>query len=252
MCAKPRAPPPESTTPSERCARRLARRSTPAGTESADTMWCARGSRASSHRPTAAPVLPTSTSSHPSSAPSALGGRSSPTQTRRRSHWRRQNSFQGALPPSSRITNPFAFSASSRMTANDPGSWPASSSTATLPQRPSARVSSWTNCARSASPIVLSANTLGLVLLGSRPPLSCSCRASSRDTPAASSASVSIRLMNRSASISSSRESRTARTEAERGEPVSGASSPSVAPAPTSRSTRSSAEMTRRRPESTM
>ena len=133
----------------------------------------------------AAPVTPTSTSSQPLER-AVRAGR--PRRRRRRRADGRTGAgrtrSRRALPPSSRITNPFAFSASSRMTANDRrvvagvlehrDAAPAPERHASAPGR---------NRARSASPIVSSANTLGLVLLGSRPPLSCSCRASSRETP---------------------------------------------------------------------
>ena len=113
--------------------------------------------------------------------------------------------------------------------------------------------------ARAAASVVgsradLSVTTATGASAGSSIPPRCSRSASARATPIPSSGSRRRSSAKRSPSISRSSESRTAWTDAERGSPVSTASSPRAALGPSVVSARSSpsrSETTRRRPETT-
>ena len=250
MWAKPRAPPPEKTIPSDRPTSRRASRAAPGSLGSVDaSRWRARGVTAST-RPvtTPPPAGPSTTRSAagvgaPGSGESAVATRSS------RSACRVQRSLH-APAPSSSTSRTCVASSSARSTAPVPAA--SAPRTSTVPYRSSAfasdRATPWTGTSR---PSPRSAKSDGRVGGALRPPLAWSRVASSRATVAAKWASRSISSSKRSRGSRSSVESRIAWTDAERGAPVRRASSPIAAPGPRTRSVRPSAATARRRPRRT-
>ena len=154
MCAKPRAPPPPSTTPIARPPMRRASRSTSRSFDGR-TWWCAATSRGASHRAVCAGRAQSSrcrsTSSRRAASPIAAIARSvSPgagsseafATTSTRSAWRRQRRVHGVQPGSASSTT-WRCPRSSADSHETIDAWEASPSAAcAAPGRPIARSTS--------------------------------------------------------------------------------------------------------------
>ena len=250
MWAKPRAPPPEKTIPSDRPTSRRASRAAPGSLGSVDaSRWRARGVTASTRPVTTPPPA------GPSTTRSAAGSgrRGAASRRSRRGAAGRPGGCRGRSRRRRRARRR-AGRASASSSARSTAPVPAASAprTSTVPYRSSAfasdRATPWTGTSR---PSPRSAKSDGRVGGALRPPLAWSRVASSRATVPAKWASRSISSSKRSRGSRSSVESRIAWTDAERGAPVRRASSPIAAPGPRTRSVRPSAATARRRPRRT-
>ena len=184
MCAKPRAPPPERTTPSARPTSRRARRPAPGSLGSVvASRWWARGWTASSSARSAPPDDGPRTTRSASGEASAGGGLSAVATSSVRSAWRAQRSLQTPAPASS-TRSTCAFSSSARSTALVPA---ASASEqldgAVRRQRVRQRRGHSFEWHAGIEPPQGDERRPGGG--AARPPLACSCAASSRATAAA-------------------------------------------------------------------
>ena len=185
MCANPRAPPPERTTPSARPTSRRASRPAPGSLGSVvASRWWARGWTASSSARSASPDDGPRMTRSASGAASAGGGLSAVATSSVRSAWRAQRSLHTPAPASS-TSRTCAFSSSARSTALVPAASASSTSTGAVRRRARARATTRQSTSGTPGSSRRRARSAGREGGADRPPLAWSCAASSRATAAA-------------------------------------------------------------------
>ena len=245
MWENARAPPPARTRPSDRPASRSARARTPLARSPSTRVSCQASVAATqATRCAGAGGVPSSTTSGCRTGPgSTWGGASDPLRatSTTASAWRRQKSRQDASvgsAPSSATRTTRSWSRSARSRPSGPITPGATTSRCTARRRVRAPATSAAP-EPACRPTTAITDGCGGRVRGGGPPAVRSRSATWVSTKRAAAASVASIVSKASLGISSTVESRRARTPAERCSPVSRASSPSTSPGPSSRTSRS-------------